>query len=262
VLEQAEFAGESLETCARGGRGRNKRQAEVIGTAAHEVEHCLDGRWIRLPEVGFEQLSEAALEFASFRPVVVERGANHSGDLARGFVGGDADEAMRTDADGTEGQVVVAGKNLEAARKDVGQLGELRELAAGFLDGLNISGRCGEARDSLRLEVRSGAAGHVVDADGQRIDSAREGDEVLVLAFLAGLVVVRVGRQNGAEARDALDQSSLADERLGGVVRAATPHRNTPGSGFDDDADGVKPLIFFKSSGFAGGAASHDKVNA
>ena len=74
------------------------------------------------------------------------------------------------------------------------------ELAAGFLDGLNVVRRGGQARHGLRLEVGGGAAGHVVDADRERIDGAGEGQEVLKLAFLGGLVVVGIGGEHGAEA--------------------------------------------------------------
>ena len=57
-------------------------------------------------------------------------------------------------------------------------------------------------------------------------------------------------------------QVGLADEGLGAVVRAAAPYRNAAGSGFDDDAHRVEPLVFFERGGLAGGAAGDQKIDA
>src|SRR6202012_2806214 len=51
MLEQAELPGEALQTRARNRRGRNERKTHLIGGAAHQAEHGLDGAGIRLPEV-------------------------------------------------------------------------------------------------------------------------------------------------------------------------------------------------------------------
>ena len=55
VFEETEFARQALKARTSGRGGWNQGQAEMIGAAAHELEDGLDGRWIRLPEVGFEE---------------------------------------------------------------------------------------------------------------------------------------------------------------------------------------------------------------
>jgi hypothetical protein len=81
------------------------------------------------------------------------------------------------------------------------QLGDLHDVAAGFLDADDV-GNLGEAEDGGGLEIDAGAAGDVVEQDGQ-VRGFRDGAEVLELAFLAGLVVVRVGGEEAVEAVDA-----------------------------------------------------------
>ena len=189
MLEQAHFAGQALQPGPGGSRGRHQRKAKDVSALAHEAENRLDRCGIRLPEVGFEELGKTAFEVARRRPVVVERGAHHLGDFSGRLVGGHADKPVGTDADSGEGQVVVAGEDLETAGQDVGELGKLGELSTGFLDGLDVSCRAGEAGDGLRLKVDAGAAGHVVDADWQRIDGAGEGEEMLELASVGAKVL-------------------------------------------------------------------------
>ena len=105
---------------------------------------------------------------------------------------------------------------------------------------------------SLRLEVRAGPSGHVVDADRQGVDGFGEGEEVLKLALLRWLIVIGICRQDGAEALDPLQKAGLSDQRFGAIVRAAAPDWDAPGSRLDDDANGVEPLVFFESGGLAG----------
>ena len=83
-----------------------------------------------------------------------------------------------------QGHGVVAGEDAEAARQGVDEFGDLRDVAAGFLDADDVLFLC-EAEDGLGFEVRAGARGDVVEQDGQ-MDCLRDGPEVLVLAFLAG----------------------------------------------------------------------------
>jgi len=51
VLEQTEFAGKGVQ----GARGLqpwgDQRQTQLIAAFAHQLEHCLDRRWIRLQKL-------------------------------------------------------------------------------------------------------------------------------------------------------------------------------------------------------------------
>ena len=113
-FKQAQFAGKAFEPGARGRHGRNQRQAHSVGGAAHQVEHGLHRPGVRLPEICLEEPSVAAFELAGLGPVIVQCSANHARHLRGNFVGGHADESLRADADGGQGEVVVAGEDLEA----------------------------------------------------------------------------------------------------------------------------------------------------
>ncbi len=81
------------------------------------------------------------------------------------------------------------------------ELGDLHHVAAGFLDADDV-GDLGEAEDGGGFEVGAGAAGDVVEQDGQG-GGFGDGAEVLELAFLAGAVVVGVGGEDAGEPGDA-----------------------------------------------------------
>jgi len=110
MLEQPEFAGKAFEARARSCRGGNQGQTQLVTALAHEFEHGLDGRGIRLPEIGLERGREAALQFAGFGPMLL-RAARTMLETSLGI----SLEAtlMRPCAsytDGAEGEVVVAGR--------------------------------------------------------------------------------------------------------------------------------------------------------
>ena len=107
-------------------------------------------------------------------------------------------------------------KILKPLGRAVHELRDLRQLAAGFLDGLDVGRGPGQADDGLGLQVGGGAAGHVVEAHGQRIDRLGQRQEMLELAFLGGLVVVGIGGEHRAQALDDLRRSN----RPGGPARA------------------------------------------
>src|ERR1017187_9185911 len=102
----------------------------MVGAAAHELEHCLDRSRVRFPEVSLKERREAPFQFARFCPVVAQRCMNHLSGYFGHLIGGDTDEPVRAHSNGCKREVVVAGKNLEPARKNVGELGKLSELAA------------------------------------------------------------------------------------------------------------------------------------
>jgi hypothetical protein len=99
MFEQTQLAGQAFELGARGGCGNDQGQADMIGGATHQVEDCFDRRGIRVPEVGVNEASVAALEFASLGPLVGESGVDHAAHLGWNLVGGHADEALCTCTD-------------------------------------------------------------------------------------------------------------------------------------------------------------------
>ena len=61
-------------------------------------------------------------------PVVAQSCADHAGHRGRNLVGSDADKSVGADADGGEGQTVIAGKDAETGRQGVDQRGNLGSL--------------------------------------------------------------------------------------------------------------------------------------
>ena len=85
---------------------------------------------------------------------------------------------------------------------------------------------------------------------------------MLELAFLRWLVVIRICRKNGVNARNLAQNCGLPQENTRAVVGAAGPDGNATGSGFDHDADGLEPFLLVESRSFAGRSTGDDKVDA
>ena len=138
----------------------------------------------------------------------------------------------------------------------------MRQLATRFLDGLDIRRCLGKAEHGGGIKIYGGAAGHVVEDNGEWGDSFGEGQKVLKLAFLGRLVVVGIGRQHRVDAANLLEQLGVSQESARGVVSAACPHGNTSGSGVRHDADRKQPFLFIECGGLAGGPAGHEEIDA
>ncbi len=105
-------------------------------------------------------------------------------------------------------QVVVAGKNLETARQRVHQLGNLRQLAAGLFDGLDVRRGRGQPHNRFGIEVHCRAPRHVVDDHRQRIaplwpapENAGTGPPARACCNRDSPRARRSGRECGAAAR-------------------------------------------------------------
>jgi hypothetical protein len=109
-------------------------------------------------------------------------------------------EASAAQGEDGQGERVVTGEDAEAERELGKQFGDLNQIAAGFLDADDV-GNLGEAEDRGGLQVGTGATGDVVEQDWQ-VGGLGDGLEVLILALLAGTVVVGVCRQDSGEAVD------------------------------------------------------------
>ena len=142
------------------------------------------------------------------------------------------------------------------------QLGNLGQLAAGLLDGLDVGSGLGQAEDGFGIEVDGGAAGHVVEGDGEGVNGFSEGQKVLELALLGGLVVVGIGGEHGVDAAHLAEAAGEAQQRARGVVGAAGPHRHTAGRGLGYDAQRQQPFLFVQRGRLACGPAGHQKVDA
>ena len=93
----------------------------------------------------------AALELASFCPVVVKSGVDHACQSPPGIsLEATLIKSLRSDPDGGESQVVIAREDLEGGWQRVDEFGDLRQLAASFFDGLDVGRGFSQANDGLR----------------------------------------------------------------------------------------------------------------
>src|SRR5580704_8107647 len=79
-----------------------------------------------------------------------------------------------------------------------------------------------------------------------------DGAEVLVLALLAGLVVVGIRRKDSGEALNAAELLGTVDRLARGVVGGSGEDRNAAVRGLNGDFDDAQPFGLRKSGGFAG----------
>ena len=235
IVEEAEFAEGALKFAAQGVGDGDHRQAQVFCAAAEKREYGLDGCRAGLEEERLHEVEVTALDAARSDPVISDRVVDHLRHLMRDGIGGDGDEADAAEGNRGEGESVVAGKDAEGARELGEQVSDLYDVAGGLLDADDV-GDLGQAEYDGGLEVDAGAAGNVVEQDGQ-MRGFCDGAEVAELALLLGLVVVRVGGEDAVEAVELRKLFDVGDGLVGGVVRAAGKDRNASGGSGDGDLD-------------------------
>ena len=148
----------------------------------------------------------------------------------------DRDHAAAADRHQRQRQAVVAAEDGQVGGGD--DLRGLVHRAGGLLDHGDV-GQLGHADDGLRLDVLAGAAGDVVDADGD-VDRLGQDLEVLIEAFLGRLVVVGGDDQGGVG--PGLGGPAGQPQGLLGAVRAGAGHDlDPPGGRLDHGRD--HPLV-------------------
>ena len=139
------------------------------------------------------------------------------------------------------------------------QPGRAFDAAAGFFQA-DHPGQLGQAQGGLDRHVCHGPAWHVVEHHRQ-VHRLEDGLEVLVDAFLRGLVVVRHHRQAAVRA-DLLRKAGELDGLAGGVAAGARHHGHPPANVVYRDADDLAVLLDRHRGRFAGGADHPDAVGA
>ena len=208
---------------------------------------CISGRYFRK-------------EQARCVPLVGECCAGHTRHLSRNFVGHDRDDADAAQSDDRQRDGVVAGENQEIFRHGSANFGDLPDVSAGFLDGHDVRD-FGQTQQRGRFDVGAGAASDVVQH--QRLGRGF-GDrlEVLVNAFLRGLVVVGRRGEDVVDARARRDFLCLGDG-LASVVGSCTRHDGHAAAGsLDGQVDNAQPFVVRQGRRFASGAAGHKEVDA
>ena len=142
------------------------------------------------------------------------------------------------------------------------QLSKLRQLPARLLDGLNVGRGSGQPDNGLWIEVHRRASWHVVERHRKRVHRLRQCQKVLKLSLLRRLVVVGVGRKHRAQTVYLLEFTGQVQQRASRVVGTSGPHRHSPASRLNNNADCPQPLFFVQRGRLAGRSAGHEKVDS
>ena len=208
---------------------------------------CISGRYLRKSRRAVSHL------LASAAPVMRAISAGISLDTTEMIPTPPSPMTARRDG-------VVAGKNEEIFRHRSANFGDLPDVAAGFFDGHDV-GDFGQAQQRGRFDIGSGSAGDVVQHQrlgrgfGNRL-------EVLVNAFLRGLVVVGRRGEDVVDARARRNFLCLGDGLAGVVGGCARHDGHAAAGGLDGQVDNAQPFVVRQSRRLASGAAGHKEVDA
>ena len=257
LLDEAELGEAVAEDGGAVGVGLAEGKAVDGADLAHHGEGGLDGDGVGVAEEVAEERIPRLVEGAGTGEVALEGEADHLGHLGGDDVRGDGDDALGADGNHGEGKGVVAGENGEVGG-NLADGGDAVDATAGFLDGADV-GVLGEALDDGEGNLLGGAAGHVVEHDGDA--EVGDGGEVAVEALGVGLVVVRGDLKGGVDA-EADDFLGEEDGLFGGVGAGAGDDLGLAGDGLDGGLDDLKVVGGAEGGTFASGADGADAGNA
>ena len=206
------------------------------------------------------QRQQAALQLHDFIHALRQGGGAELVHQARSHVGGDADVAARAAEHEDGGGGVVARIDGKAFGRVAQQPLAAVDVAGGVLDA-DHAGHLRQTHGGVVLHIGHGAAGHVVEHDGQVARAFGDGFEVGVNAFLRGLVVVGHDLELAVGAHLARI-AGQGDGFGGGVGAAAGHHGHATGGLLDGHADDFLVLGHGDGGRFARGADDADAVGA
>ena len=206
--------------CCTAGLASTQRQADAAGFPAQAIHRPLDGDGVRLFEQRPHQAHGLQLQAQAFGMVAVKpQLADVVGHLGR-HVGQHADHALAAQRQHRYDLIVVAGVDVQLVAAQLRDLGDLHDVAAGFLDAVDV-GQLAQLGQRFRLDVHAGAGRHVVDDAGQA-DRIGNGGVVGDQPGLGGFVVVGGHQQQGVGAVGLRLLRQL--DGIGGVVGAGAGH--------------------------------------
>ena len=137
------------------------------------------------------------------------------------------------------------------------------QLAARFLDGLNVLCRRGQPRHRVRLQVCRRPSRHVVHAHRERVHALAPAPESAGTAPPAS-ACCNTDWPTELPPRPGIapQQRGLPQQRARRVVRAPGPHRDAPRRRLDHEAHGVQPLVLVQRGRLARRPAGHQKVDS
>ena len=182
-----------------GESGGDEGQTEHILYHSHLAEHGFHAGWVAIDEEQLEQLRELVVNGERRTVLSSESKSNHAAELGWQSVANHADDTYCPKGDEREGDAIVATNHVEVLRLVLNDVVHLRDVAACLLDGYDVLELAGQSERRLSRHVNACSAGHVVEHDRHRTYLCYC-CEVLVEAFLRGLVVVGTDAQHAVDA--------------------------------------------------------------
>ena len=201
------------------------------------------------------QRDELAVDGARLGEVSRQGGGAHFSHRFRCHVGRDRDDAVGAHGHERQRGIVVAAVDGKA----LGQAGQQRRSPADVTRGVlqpDDVGVVGQPQHGGIGDIGHGAAGHVVQDDGQTAFLGHRG-EVAVQALLRGLVVIGGHLQRGVHPHLEGVASEL-DGLARGIGTGTGDDRDTAAAMLGGDPDELSMLLDADGGRFSGGAHRHD----
>ena len=193
------------------------------------------------------------VQLAGFVELVDEGEVHEVGHVFGEAVGGYGDDAFHAYGHLCYHEVVVAGEHSEVVGLVLEELQALGYVATGFLDAYDIGAIGSQAQRGGWQEVAAGTAGYVVEYDGL-VGGGSDGLEVLVHAFLRGLVVVGGHAENSVYAMQ-VSLLKLAHYLVGVVAANAADYGHFAGAVVNNSRQQF--LLFGSGQGRGLGSSAH-----
>ena len=195
------------------------------------------------------------------RPLGITRGkrAHHLGHLARRHIGGHADDTLGTDAHEGQRQGIIAADDLELRSASRPQLADAVARTPCLLDADDILELRRQALDGVDPDLDATATRNAVKQDGQP-GGPGDGREVLIHAFLRGLVVVR-GHLERTIHTELLGLLGQEDGLLRGIATGTRQHRQLAARKLHGQLDHLQVFVIIECRGLTGGSHGHDPIH-
>ena len=236
-----------------------ERFAHFSGAVA-EHSHCfLDGNGVHVGEERVDEGEIFALHGSTALDVTVPEALAHFGGFGGKHVGENGDDTLCTESEHGNDLIVVATVNGELIADQSNGFHELGEVAACFLDGVDVR-VVSERRVGFGLDVHARKGGYVVKNDGL-IYAVRNAGIHMNETSLGGFVVVG-GNDEERICADFAGALAKSDGVFRIVASCACDDGNSARNAFNGKFDRGDLFVVRQGGSFARGAANDECVDA
>ena len=185
--------------------------------------------------------------------------AHHLGHLSRRHIGGHADNALSTDAHEGQRQGIIAADDLKFWSAGRSQLADAVARTPSFFDADDILKVRRQALNGVETDLDAATTRDTVKQDGQPCGPG-DGREVLIHAFLRGLVVVR-GHLERAIHSQLLGLLSQEDGLLRRIATRTRQDWQLAARKLHGQLDHLQVFVIIQCRRLTGGSHGHDAIH-